>query len=406
MSKEVFILLNKSKKDTTFMILIDAFSKTYCTPKYTPFLYHLAQEGILTHLKPLFAFRGIDTTIFTGMFPNVHNVWTEFCFVRKFIGSRKCRILEQIIKLISLLPNDEYKAKLRYLIERYLFNRPCKNPNLIPAAATCYFETSQKKEITEAGAIGNIQTLFDIFRRKGVKYNFIEPWISGDRGVLFKAKREIKKNYDYDFWYLKFNCLDHLGHKFGPNPSEFSDHLKKIDIYVKEIVTFLLRKNPKLKILVLADHGMSKVKKTINILEGIDQLRSRMYEDYVAFADSTMIRFWFFKEKAKNEIVNYLRQIKCGHILTTREKKILKIPLDLKYGEIIYVINESYVIHPDFFHSKFIVNGMHGYAYPRTPEALPVLIMNGQMAQSFHIDRAITYADILPLILRSLSCIS
>jgi len=274
--------------------------------------------------------------------------------------------------------------------------------NLIPSAAMPYFETSQSKETVEKGAVGNVTTLFDVFRGMGVQYILIEPWIWGDKGVLDKAKNMINQNCRYNFWYLKFNHLDHLGHKFGPEPSMFKDQLTKIDKYVEQVVTLLQRKRHRLKVLILADHGMSKVRKTVNIIEGIHQLRSQMYKDYVAFLDSTMIRFWFFNEKANCEISDFLRQIKCGHTLTSKEKRLLKIPLDPKYGETIYAVDEGYVIHPSFFHSRSEVKGMHGYAYPKTPEAFPILIMNDEMAKTFPTNRKVKYIDIPHLVLRSL----
>lgn len=387
------------------MILIDAFSKHYFSNKYTPFLHSLAKEGVLTHVEPLFAFKGIETTIFTGMWPNVHNVWTEFCFVNNQIRGKKERLLQKVIKTVDLLPNDDFKVRLRYVIERYFFQKNHTTLNLIPATAMTYFEPSQRKKITEPQAVGNIRTIFDVFQRKGVQFSFIEPWIWGDWGVLRKAKKLIKQKHKCHFWYLKFNVLDHLGHKFGPSPSAFKEQLVKMDMYVEEIINLLLRKEKDLNALVLADHGMSRVYKTVNISEGLSHLSSRIYRDYVVFVDSTMIRFWFFKKEAKQEICQYLQQIRCGHILTYSEKKLLRIPLDQKYGEVIYVVNEGYVVHPCFFHSKSVVNGMHGYAYAETPEAHPILILNSEIADSLQINRQVTYADLAQLILRSLSIV-
>lgn len=384
------------------MILVDAFSQVYFSNKYTPFLCSIAENGISSTLDPLFVFRGIETTIFTGVWPSVHNVWTEFKLAGSAKNSKKDRLLQQIIRSLEVLPTDDLRKKSRYFIERYLFKEFYKTLDLIPASAMPYFGTSQSKETFEKGAVGNVTTLFDVFRGTGVQYIYIEPWIRGDKGVLDKAKKMINHGNKYDFWYLKFNHLDHLGHKFGPEPSTFRDQLTEIDRYVEQVVTLLQRKRHKLNVLILADHGMSKVRKTVNILEDLRQLRSQLYEDYIVFADSTMIRFWFFTEKAIHEISDFLQQIKCGHILSTKEKTLLKIPLDPKYGEIIYVVDEGYLIHPSFFHSRSEVKGMHGYAYPKTPEAFPILIMNDEMAKTFPTNKKVKYIDISHLVLRSL----
>jgi len=395
-------LSSKYLKRTTLMVLIDAFSRSYFSKEYTPFLYELAQEGALSHVDPLFAFKGIETTIFTGMWPNVHNVWTEFCLATNQINSIKDQVLQTVTKIVDLSPSDESKVKLRYVIESYLFQKPHKIPNVIPAAAMTYFEPSQPKKITEPEAVGNIRTIFDVFREKKVQFVFIEPWIWGDWGVLHRAKKLIKRKHKTQFWYLKFNHLDHLGHKFGPAPFKFEDQLKEIDSYVEEIVTLLQRNSPNLNVLVLADHGMSEVHKTVDVLGDLSELRSEIYEDYICFVDSTMIRFWFFSKKAKEEICESLRYLKYGHILTSSEEKLLKIPSDPKYGETIYVVDEGYVLHPCFFHTKSLVNGMHGYAYSETPEALPIIITNGNLAGDCQISKQVTYTNIAQLILQSL----
>ena len=397
---------SKCTEKTTLMILIDAFSKTYFSKKYTPFLYELSRDGVFTHVEPLFAFRGIETTIFTGFWPNIHNVWTEFCFANNHVGSRKDRLIRKTIEAVDLLPSDGSKAKLRYAIERYIFQEPSKTPNLIPAAAMSYFQPSQRKGITEPEAVGDIRTIFDVFRKEGVPFTFIEPWIWGDSRVLARARKLVEHNHKLRFWYLKFNSLDHLGHKFGPAPSAFEEELNKLDMYTEEIVSFLQRKRPDLDVLVLADHGMSEVHETIDVLENLGQLRSKMYKDYIAFVDSTMIRFWFFTKKTQQEICERLQQIKGGHILTNSEKRLLKIPLDQKYGETIYVLDEGYIFHPCFFHSKSIVNGMHGYAYPKTPEALPTIIATGEIADNFQMNKQVKYIDIAQSILLSLLPVS
>jgi len=385
------------------MILIDAFPKTYFSNTYTPFLYNLSKKGTFAEIEPLFAFKGIETTTFTGHWPYVHNVWTEFRYIGNRTNTKKNRLLSKITKIVDFLPSDEHRGKLRYAIKRYFFRKPHATLDLIPSAAMTYFEPSQQKKITEPSAISNVRTVFDIFRKKGIEFTFIEPWIFGDSGVLHTAKKLIKQKRKFQFWYLKFNHLDHLGHKFGPMPFVFKENLMKVDLYVEHIVALLLQKNPNLSVLILTDHGMSKVHKSIDLMEDLCNLRSKMYKDYVAFLDSTMIRFWFLKKEAKQEICKYLQQIGCGHILTIAEKRLLKIPLDLSYGEIIFVLDEGYVVHPCYFHSKSMVSGMHGYAYPKTPEAIPILIINDEVAGNSQLNKRINYTDIAQLILHSLS---
>lgn len=380
------------------MILVDAFSKTYLAEDSTPFIYAMARDGFSAHIKPLFAFEGIEATIFTGMWPNVHDVWTEFRYIRGANHNRRASILANVTRIIDCLPDDTSRSMLRFAVERYLFSRTYKTPNLIPPPAMPYFEPSISRGITERNALDGVRTVFDLFRRKGLKFVFIEPWISGDSGVLNKVKRLAEQKQRFHFWYVKLNNLDHCGHRFGPIPSLFQDQLAKTDSHVEKVVTLLQKQNPELNVMILTDHGMSKVHGTVNILGGLKQLKSKIYQDYAAFVDSTMIRFWFFEEGARQEVCGFLSQMRSGHILNSKEKELLKIPSDPSYGEEIYALDEGFIFHPCFFHSRSPLKGMHGYAYPKTSEAVPMLIMNKEMKQISKFDGEINYTDIFSVL--------
>ena len=65
---------NEKSKTTLLVILLDAFSKNYLSKKNTPFLYNLAQDGAIGHIEPLFAFKGIETTLFRVIQEAVNNI--------------------------------------------------------------------------------------------------------------------------------------------------------------------------------------------------------------------------------------------------------------------------------------------------------------------------------------------
>jgi predicted AlkP superfamily pyrophosphatase or phosphodiesterase len=395
--------LSDSKiESTVLMIFLDAFSKAYLSKEFTPFLHNLASEGISTTVKPIFAFRGIETTMFTGVWPSVHGSWTEFKLADDFRRTGKIRVLQWVIKILDTIPSDGLRAKSRFFVERYIFKIMYKTPNLMPPETISYFESTQLKETFESCSLNETATIFDVFRKKAISYVFIEPWIRGDKEVFSKAKKMIRKKGRHRFWYIKFSHLDHLGHRFGPEPSIFKDELLKIDSYVKDIVNLAKTKRDHLSVLIIADHGMSRVNSKVNIAERLSRLNSQMYRDYLVFVDSTLIRFWFFNETAMHEVSGVLDDLKCGHTLSAEEKKSLHIPVDPKYGELVFVLDEGFVNHPSFFNQKSEVKGMHGYAYSKTPESCPILIMNGIKTGDKPTKNDISYVDISHLILRSL----
>jgi len=383
------------------MILLDAFSQAYLSKDITPYLYSLAEDGYSTTVDPVFAYRGIETTMFTGVWPDVHKSWTEFKLADNVKKNMKIRLLQSLIRVLDVLPTDGLRAKSRFFVERYLFKRIHKSPNVMPYAAIPYFESTQLKETFENGSVNNITTMFDVFRKENIPYVCIEPWVRGDRGVLGKAKEMIGKLGGEGFCYIKFSHLDHLGHKFGPEPLLFKDQLANIDTYVEEIVTLMKTKNTNLSVLIIADHGMSKVLQTVNIFDYLNQLQSTLYEDYIVFVDSTIIRFWFFTENALHEVSSMLSKMKCGHSLSIEERRFLNIPLSPEFGELIFVLDEGLIAHPSFFSQKSKINGMHGYAYSETYESRPIMIANGQIADLVPRNHPVKFIDLSHFILRS-----
>jgi predicted AlkP superfamily pyrophosphatase or phosphodiesterase len=384
------------------MIFLDAFSQTYLSKEFTPFLHSFASESTSTTIDTVFAFRGIETTMFTGVWPNVHGVWTEFKLAENFRKTVEIPIMQDMVKILDLMPSDNLRAKSRFFVERYLFRRKYKTLNVMPPKAIPYFESTQLEETYEKGSLGTITTIFDVFRKKGVPYVWIEPWIRGDKEVFNKTKKIIRKNRHNRFLYMKFSHLDHLGHKYGPQPSMFEDELGKIDSYVEDIINLAKIYRDTLSIIIVADHGMSQVHSKVNIADELSQLNSQMYNDYLVFIDSTLARFWFFNERAMNEISDMLERLKYGHVISPEEKKSLHIPADPQYGELFFVLDEGFINHPSFFNQKSEVKGMHGYAYSKTPESHPILIMNGIETGDNSINDEIYYVDISHFILRSL----
>ena len=385
----------------TLMILVDAFSAKYLSREYMPFVFSLGEEGFSTTVKPMFAFKGIETTIFTGMWPDRHGVWTEMSFNGGCNSSRISTIFKTIVRLSDMIHNDKIR-KLTRIGGEILFGGTTSRltPNIIPAEALSYFEPSQKKAIYEEGSIDSIPTFFDILRGNKINFAFIEPpFLTGDEGIIDKVKGFESKERT-QFWYVKFNKLDKEGHIHGPNPTQFKESLRRIDGYVEQLVREVTALGD-INILICTDHGMSKVSKYVDILQGLQYLRARMYKDYITFLDSTIARFWFFDKTVKGEIEEYLNSLASGHILSSQERKALRIPDDVRNGEMIYVMDEGQVIYPDFWSGTRVVKGMHGYAYSKTEEASPVLIANGSMAQ--YCDKVpVHYTDIFSLLINSL----
>ncbi len=365
-------------------------------------MHSVQKEGELKVLKPMFAFKGIETTIFTGLWPNIHGVWTELVFADDG-NSNLNRLSRTIIRISDIIGNDKIRKMARIAPEIVFRGTKSRlTPNVIPVEALNFFRPAMKKAIHEQGAIDSIPTLFDILRVNNMKFRFIEPpYFGGDKGVLTRTK-SLSSQDSTNLWYLKLNRLDKEGHLNGPFPEKFRKSILSMDSTVEQIINAFNCIADELNVIIFADHGMSSVINYLDVLGLLRKLPFRIYKDYIVFVDSTVVRFWFHNKETRREIVQYLSTIPEGHVLTEEERAKLRIPRDRYHGEIIFALNEGCVAYPDFWSGARIVSGMHGFAYSKQASSSAACIVNGNMKSHFPVEDQIEYTQLFPSILSSL----
>lgn len=388
------------------MIMLEGFSETYLSRQHTPFLYELADQGSHATLEPMFAFRGIEATIFTGLYPNQHGIWTEFRVKESALEHYKKGERRRVdrrsffLKLVDTFSNDRLGRVVRYGLQRILNRKNIQMTHLIPAEAINLFEPSLKAPIYSENILDTIPTLFDMLRVEGQNFTYIEPTLVRGYDALGKLEKAIKKHPNNLFWYVKLCEHDTVGHEYGPQSEEMKSCLIRLDKLIAKIAALLRKSFKDVSLLVLSAHGMCHVEGTINLQRQLKQLDVKAYRDYLVFLDSTMARFWFFNERAENEVSTVLQNVNHGHILSDSERKNLKVPDDRRYGELIFALDEGYVIHPNYFHVSQAPRGMHGYAYTSSPDGYSPLIVYSLKAPS--LEGKLEYADVFKLLLRLL----
>lgn len=175
-----------------------------------------------------------------------------------------------------------------------------------------------------------------------------------DKKVFIKTKKDIPY---FKNTFITFCDLDHIGHIYGVGSREYKNKINELDYYIEELNKITTQENYNL--IVLSDHGMVNVKGSVNIkIEKAIGKASK--KNYLYFIDSTLLRVWVFNENYKEKVLNYIKKIKEGHILTEKER--LKYGLvSRKFGDIIFILDEGFVFSPSFFGKK-IPKAMHGYS--------------------------------------------
>jgi predicted AlkP superfamily pyrophosphatase or phosphodiesterase len=135
--------------------------------------------------------------------------------------------------------------------------------------------------------------------------------------------------------------------------------------------------DPDVSLMITSDHGMTPVREHYDLIKQVESLGFSMPKDYLAVYDSTMGRFWFFCERARQDFSALLNTLPCGRVLSDDELRQLGIFFpDRRYGEMIFLLHPGWLISTsDFAIRGWTPAGMHGY-HPDDPYSDAVFLSN------------------------------
>lgn len=337
----------------TNVILIDGFRHDMLDNK-TPFLTKKADQGVTGILEPPLGYC-LHPTWFAGLYPESSDRFLQHIYSQQSSNNKP-------LKLVSLLQrNRSTRLPAGFAIHRFLHSSYEFAP-FIPFTMLKYFDVAEKLPPWHPQYLTQVTTLFDILREEQLKWLFIGSPGSDQRtlSILNKYKKMISK--EHSFIWLHFAELDWASHKFGPESAQSKEKLKEIDKTVEKIHLHLSHTHTEVNTLVFGDHGHVEVNKTIDLKKLLKQTSSRMGEDYIYFLDSTIARFWFKNERARNEITDILSSITHGKVLSKDDLIKYRCNFqDSKHGQLMWIANEGCIILPNFWQGTTIVRGMHGY---------------------------------------------
>lgn len=353
-------MIQDIKKKTVFLIF-DAlpYEQFYNYGyKYVP---NINKEKVIK-LESLIGYSGgLYPSIWTGLYPDKVNLWSEFKFIyQKYNDLKeldKSIIFDKVLSLISYLPRllSQFSSLGLFLLS-FKFNLfPFNYPVCFDFRLKKYFKFEDYHEYIfypENTLNKEHITLFSLLRENKISFKFIET-------TQYIADFT-KFNEDIIFYYNPI--LDVVGHKYGPNSKAYNEILKKSFIWIDKIISKF-----NCNIVLFSDHGMTTVNRKFFPLKILKNLSLKLYQDLFVWLDSTMMRIWLISRKSikmKSNIIKTLEKFKVGHFLTEIEKK--KYGLNFKnrfFGDLIFMVDPHYEIFPNFFNiiPFRLTKGLHGY---------------------------------------------
>src|SRR6266851_1390988 len=263
--------------------------------------------------------------------------------------------------LIDLLP---YRGPLRTVLGFSSGAIPTILTGMPPAVTGHWnlFYYDEKKNIYDAGGIAGSSSIFDQLKRKGIPYRVYSYHHLSDAEILGQAVNDIQSR-EASFFFLYLSEMDMFLHMHCKEPENIEKRLQWYDASLRRVFEAARQIDPDASITVISDHGMTPVEHRYDLVRGIDDLGLKVAADYLAVYDSTMARFWFFNDRAKQAIRRHLENLPCGRIVPDQELWQLGVFFsDRRFGELIFLLHPGWLLSKSDFNGKgWMPNGMHGY---------------------------------------------
>lgn len=334
-------------------------------------------NDLLVYRQPLRTVLGFSSgaipSLLTGKTPSQHGHWNLFYYDPSGSPFTWLRWLHY---LPDWLVNHRVSQKLIKEAGRRLFHMGSQFECYVKPTLMPYFNWVERRCIYEPGGISGAPSIFDDLVARGVPYRVYSYHHWNDEQILELAQKDLE-NSDAEFFFVYLCQLDAELHSFWAHPERLQSMLAGYEEKLRRIFETALRLDPDASIAIFSDHGMAPVTDRFDLVKEIDALGWTMPDDYLGVYDSTMARYWFFNEKARESMTACLAKQECGRILSDQELEELGVYFpDRRFGETIFLLNSGWMFYRSDFHSgNWLPNGMHGY-HPDDPYSDAVFLSN------------------------------
>ncbi len=334
-------------------------------------------NDLLVYRQPLRTVLGFSSgaipSLLTGKTPSQHGHWNLFYYDPSGSPFAWLRWLRYFP---DWLVNNRVSQKLIKEAGRRFFHMGSQFECYVKPTLMPYFNWVERRCIYEPGGISGARSIFDDFVACGIPYRAYSYHHWNDEQILELAQNDLE-NSDAEFFFVYLCQLDAELHSFWAHPERLQSMLAHYEEKLRGIFETALRLDPNASIAICSDHGMAPVTDRFDLVKEIDALGWKMPDDYLGVYDSTMARFWFFNEKARESMNACLEKQMCGRILSDEELEELGVYFpDRRFGETIFLLDSGWMFYRSDFHSgNWLPNGMHGY-HPDDPYSDAVFLSN------------------------------
>jgi type I phosphodiesterase/nucleotide pyrophosphatase len=319
-------------------------------------------EDLLPHRQPLRTVLGYSSgaipTLLTGRPPAEHGHWNLLYYDPEGSPFRWLRPFGFLPG--SVLGNPVARRLLREIGRRVLGLGPLFDcavaPSLLP-----WFNWVEKRSLYEPGGVSGTPTIFDQLAAAGVPFRSYSYHGFSDAEILRRACQDVRESKARVF-FLYLSELDHALHRHCEDREVVDGRLAWYAEGLRAVFDAARARDAAATLSIFSDHGMTPVRRQYDLVAAVQALGFRTPDDYLAVYDSTMARFWFFSDRARQAITELLAALPCGRLLDDAELTELGILFpDRRYGESIALLDPGWLLASSGFNGGWRPAGMHGY---------------------------------------------
>jgi Type I phosphodiesterase / nucleotide pyrophosphatase len=225
----------------------------------------------------------------------------------------------------------------------------------IPLHVLGRFDIAQKGNPFEPGGLSR-ETVFDWMEAAGVRYRLWD-YRTDEAGNLAAAVDALGRD-EHDVLFVYTAELDALMHRVGIFDSAVHARLGRYEAFLDAARRQAASHDVALSIVILSDHGMTDVTRTIDVWGALDASGLTLGRDYLVFLDSTMARFW-----GNGRAIEVAARTFSGAGRRLADEELAAMGCRFpgrEYGDAVFLADPGVLIVPSFMGARAIA-AMHGY---------------------------------------------
>ena len=349
-------------------IMIDAMGWEIL--KHDSFGQHFAPQR--KKLESVFGYSSTCVpSILSGRWPSEHRNWCYFVYDPAHSPFRSLRWLRWLPtavtgrRLFRRYLTKFVKVQLKFRGYFDLYNIPFKFIHL--------FDFTEKKSPLQPRGMNRGPNIFDFLTENQIPYFVTDTTKSEEQNrddIITAIERE-RVDFIFQYW----AGLDGLLHMVGNQSPEVPAKLRRYEQWIEQVLAAAKAHYAEVHLYIFSDHGMANCDRLVDLKAKIDALPVRMEKDFAVVYDSTMARFWFFNERARQLVTEALGKVPEGRVLPDEELRRYHAWFEDGYfGELIFLMQEGVLIVPSHMGERPI-RAMHGY-HPTDPQSYATLCTN------------------------------